>query len=280
MSLIKKHFKGDLKFTISTIIAIGSILFTIYSQSIAEKRCQPVFIVDPVRMQLIDRDKTSDPPFIVMNKDSTEIEDNIILVRFYFYNYGKKTLRIEDVPSKPLIGFENENCEILSHQILVQTDPEKVEAQLSKTVHRGKDELEIKFLAIEKDEGFTGQLIYTGSINERISISGTIIDSEDIITNVTIGKLSPFWWKYILHFAWGMTIYALILGAWASIFFFRKKDLPDKLWAVSKFNLRVFYPLYTVLIIIVFCVTLFTSYGKKVKDMKNSIPSSLIESRM
>lgn len=237
MNSIIKLIKSDPKWSLSILFtALLSFALTFYSVKTTERKCIPVFFVEPVRMQLLDRSQTTEAPFKVIKKDGTEIEDNIILARFYFYNYGKKTLHIEDVASDLRISIKNDSCEILDYKVLLQSEPEVVEANLNLTEERGKDELIINFLAIEKGDGFTGQIIYSGKIDDKISIRGKIIDSEDIVTNETISELRPFWWKIVVLFT--VTIFICLILFIICLIIFSQFEYRN--WT-SKFNSVVEY---------------------------------------
>jgi hypothetical protein len=164
---------------------------------------KPVFLVDKVRTRIIDSNKVSGTPLEIRDKDGNTILGDVTSVRFYFWNAGRKPIKPDSILEPLIVSLDDPNSQILDHKIL------KVSRNLSKpllTPHPSDPNrtLGISFAIFEKNDGFTGQIIYKGNPNSAVQVSGTVEDAGDISTDSEV-RGSSFRQRY------GMLLVTLLM---------------------------------------------------------------------
>lgn len=161
---------------ISSTISIGiTIVFGYYFLYVGEKQREPTFYVDPVKTMIIDKRTAADAPIQLLKSNHDTITSDVVSVYFYFFNQGLETIKRENIYA-PLKIRVDTSSEILYFKVL------KTARDVS-GIKVSKDTLDnsmvIDFKALEKDDGFVGQLIYEGSMDTKISIEGGIEGAKD-----------------------------------------------------------------------------------------------------
>jgi hypothetical protein len=143
---------------------------------------KPVFLVDKVRSRIIDSNRVSGTPLEIRDKDGNTILGDVTSVRFYFWNAGRKSIKPDGILEPLIVSLDDPNCKILDHKIL------KVSRNLTKSLlstHPSDPNrtLSISFTILEKNDGFTGQIIYKGNPTSAVQMFGTVQDAGPIRTD-------------------------------------------------------------------------------------------------
>jgi hypothetical protein len=164
-------FQRSKDIIISSIISIAiTIVFGYYFLYIGNRERKPTFYLDPTRTVILDKENAANAPLQLLKSNGDTIKSNVTSVFFYFFNQGAETIKQENIYS-PLKIVLADGSQILDFKIL------KVARQVSGiTLLRDTvgNSLGIDFKALEKDDGFVGQLIFEGSKNAAINLEGGI----------------------------------------------------------------------------------------------------------
>jgi hypothetical protein len=164
-------FQRSKDIIISSIISIAiTVVFGYYFLYIGNRERKPTFYLDPTRTVILDKENAANAPLQLLKSNGDTIRSNVTSVFFYFFNQGKETIKQENIyaPLKIVLG---DRAEILDFKIL------KVARSVSgiKLMRdSASNALNIDFKALEKDDGFVGQLIFEGKKSALISIEGGI----------------------------------------------------------------------------------------------------------
>jgi hypothetical protein len=161
---------------ISNVLSIAiTIVFGYYFLYVGEKQREPTFYVDPVKTMIIDKTTAADAPIQLLKANHDTIRNNVISVYFYFFNQGQETIKKENIYSPIKIKVDT-SSEILYHKVL-KTSRNVSGIRIDKdTVDKS---LIVHFDALEKDDGFVGQLIYEGNVDSKIFIEGGIDGAKE-----------------------------------------------------------------------------------------------------
>ncbi len=155
------------------VIGVLGILLSLYlyEQSIRER--EPCFITDPVRTEILKSSDVVGVPIKVIRTDGSEIRSDLSSIRYYLWNNGKEPIHANQVLEPISIRLDDPNARLIYPSILkisrgvtgldVRASPNDPERTLL-----------ISFKILEKDDGVTGQIIYEGSPNARLLVSGVI----------------------------------------------------------------------------------------------------------
>jgi hypothetical protein len=168
-------FKKNWLNTLSVTIGIVGILIAIYAYTRTKKERIPTFYVDSVRTQIIDAKQVSSAPIKVIRNDGTEIKSDLNAIRFYFWNDGNETIRVENILENIILTIDDPDAEILDFKILkisrIVTGLQLNKITIDDSFHFG---LKISCVILEKNDGFSGQIIYAGKPNADLNINGII----------------------------------------------------------------------------------------------------------
>jgi hypothetical protein len=155
---------------VSSVISIAiTLVFGYYFLYLGDREREPTFYLDPIRTTIIDKSNAAAATLHLLKANGDTINSDVVSVYFYFFNQGRQTIKHENIysPLKVKLG----NAEILDFKVL------KVARDVSGIVV-SKDtltnSLDIDFKALEKDDGFVGQVIFEGKKDAAISIEGGI----------------------------------------------------------------------------------------------------------
>lgn len=174
--VIKKNWIG----ITGLIIGIVSLClsYSFYKKSTAP--AEPVFLIDNVKTKIVDSKRTTDAPFKVIRKDGGVISWDVISVRFYFWNKGKKSIKKEHILEPITISLEGRQSEILECKLLKMT--RNVVNAKFKEGQKPLNQRELEFDILEPGDGISCDLIYQDRYEAEIKISGTIEGVKRILT--------------------------------------------------------------------------------------------------
>lgn len=156
---------------ISSVISILiTIIFGYYFLYVGEKQREPTFYVDPLRTMIIDRANAADAPLQLLKPNHDTITADVSSVYFYFFNQGRETIKRENIYS-PLKVKLDTGSEILYYKVLKTS---RRVSGIEVTKDTIDNSLTIDFNALEKDDGFVGQIIFEGSKDTPLILEGGI----------------------------------------------------------------------------------------------------------
>ncbi|MDP3910527.1 MAG: hypothetical protein Q8Q14_09040 [Gemmatimonadales bacterium] len=197
---IGSHLKGNwATWLIGAIGLAGTAYF--YFQSV-EKR-DPVFVVDPTRTEIVSRARVETAPIRVLRQDGRPVSADLYAIRFYFWNAGRRSIRPENVLDTIRLTIDS-TAEILDYKIL-KTSRAITAAQL----HAGAGSVALRSLVVtfrilERDDGFTGQIMYEGPGHAALRISGLV----EGVPNGVMDASNPGWLRSVRM--WDTGLFAAI----------------------------------------------------------------------
>jgi hypothetical protein len=165
-SIIKRSLWAVLGLAVTT-----GISYYFYSLSI--DRRDPVFIVNPNRIQIVDANRAKSNSVRILRSDGAFIDRDINSVIFYFWNNGRKSIRKSNILSPLIVEFSDDSIEILESRILGVSREDIVRPTLV-PIGESKSQLVLQFNILDTNDGIAVQLIYAGSIDAELSLKGSI----------------------------------------------------------------------------------------------------------
>jgi hypothetical protein len=164
-------FQRSKDIIISSVISIAiTVVFGYYFLYIGNRERKPTFYLDPIRTVILDKENAANAPLQLLKSNGDTIKSNVTSAYFYFFNQGNETIKQENIYS-PLKVVLDKGSQILDFKILKVARSVSGITLVRDTVGNS---LGIDFKALEKDDGFIGQLIFEGNKNANISIEGGI----------------------------------------------------------------------------------------------------------
>lgn len=164
-------FQRSKDIIISSIISIAiTIVFGYYFLYIGNRERKPTFYLDPTRTTILDKSNAANAPLLLLKSNGDTILADVTSVYFYFFNQGEETIKQENIYA-PLKIVMSDSAEILDFKILKVARPVSG-MQLARDAV--SNSLAIDFKALEKDDGFVGQIIFEGHKNATIRLEGGI----------------------------------------------------------------------------------------------------------
>jgi hypothetical protein len=186
-SFFVKQWFGILSLILS--IALSSY---IYISSKIER--EPVFISDPVRTLIANGDKAGSNKVNVVDEDGTPIKGDVIAIRFNFWNEGRHPIKGSDILEDLNIHLDGENVKILDQSVIASTRGSVVKPEI---INIDSVSANIVFGTIEKNDGFSGQIIYSGDRSAKLRLSGDLEGvPENGISDDKILESRIFWRWY------------------------------------------------------------------------------------
>jgi hypothetical protein len=155
---------------ISNVLSIAiTIVFGYYFLYVGDKEREPTFYIDPIRTVIIDKTNAADAPLQLLKPNLDTIDSDVVSVYFYFFNQGKETIKRENVYAP--ITIKVKDAEILYYKVLKTARPISGIKVSKDTVN---NQLMVDFDALEKDDGFVGQIIFEGDRQSELIIDGGV----------------------------------------------------------------------------------------------------------
>ncbi len=172
---------------VSSVISIAiTIVYGYYFLYVGNKSREPTFFVDPIRTTILDKTNAADAPLHLLTSKGDTITSDVVSVYIYFFNQGKETIKYENVYA-PLKVKLDTNSRILDFKIIKSS--RKVSG-IGVTIDSTGKYLNITFRALEKDDGFVGQVIFAGDKNSQLFIEGGIDGAKDFKSEMA--SIDPF----------------------------------------------------------------------------------------
>lgn len=275
-------------FNILTLLLsiLGVIATVIMSLALVKER-KPIFLVEPIKSLILDSKKLEKAPIKILRKDSgNEIKSDLLLLKFYFWNRGKQSIKKEDILKKIIISFNDYQNEIIDFRLIkITRDVTKI--NLKRYDKDPQRKLELNFKILEKNDGFLGQIIYSGNPKAKLEISGTIEGVKKILTNKSMSflierfislsinqKIFYVLIAIITIFLFSWPFYGIILLISLGIRKIFQKDISSN--SVKKIQ-KLFYIL-SLIISLLFCSTIIAKrITKKYISFNQIIPSFFTE---
>ena len=155
---------------ISNAISIAiTVIFGYYFLYVGDKEREPTFYVDPNRTIIIDKANAQDAPLQLLKPNHDTIQNDVVSVYFYFFNQGKETIKRENVYAPLTVSVID--SEILYYKVLKTA---RDISGINVTKDTVNNSLKIDFNALEKDDGFVGQIIFEGDKDAIVMIDGGV----------------------------------------------------------------------------------------------------------
>lgn len=155
---------------ISNVLSILiTIVFGYYFLYVGDKEREPTFYVDPVRTVIIDQANVGEAPLQLLKPNHDTVDADVVSAYFYFFNQGKETIKRENVYSP--LKIKVDKSEILYFKMLKTA---RDISGIKVTRDTLDNSLAVDFSALEKDDGFVGQVIFEGSKDAPLVIEGGV----------------------------------------------------------------------------------------------------------
>lgn len=175
-------------------VGIGGIVLSIYFfyGSIAER--EPVFLIDPVKTTIVDSKLFQRTSLKVSKSDNTPVNADVSSLRFYFWNRGKLAIKPDNVLQPLILSLTDQNGEILDYKLLQTSRPDIVQADIVPDASDRARNLRLNFKILEKNDGFTGQIIFSGDTYATLAPSGVIEGAGRIAASSdALHEILPRW---------------------------------------------------------------------------------------
>ncbi len=177
------------------IIGFGFALYSHYDNKY-EKR--PTFYVEPLRTEIINRDRISDTPIKVFTEAGREVTSDLTSVILYFWNAGKKPIKLSDIHEDIEIQIMDSNATIIDFAPLKRPLKEITKFRFVRDSLRHYPTIKVDFHLLEHNQGATYQVLYEGDPKAKILIEGYIEETNGHITNNSIIDNSPDYFSIII----------------------------------------------------------------------------------
>ncbi|MBI1767423.1 MAG: hypothetical protein HYR67_03500 [Bacteroidetes bacterium] len=194
-----KRFSGIVSWTITIVSCVSGFYFFYESK----KDREPTFVVDPIRPTLVDKELFKNKPLRIVDSTGNEVRENVCVITFYFFNQGNESIKKENI-LQPLKLRLPKGCKMLDYKLLKVS---RSVTQITLGNYNPADEsISFDFKILEHEDGFTGQIIYSGDVNANLNIDG-VIEGVKIIKD-RYSLLNP---RTILFFALFVSPFVMIL---------------------------------------------------------------------
>jgi hypothetical protein len=224
---------------ISILIGIIGILLAVYFYSSGRRYRKIIFFEDPIKTEILNQERLTQAPIKVYRNNGDEIINDLISVRFYLWNAGTEAIHSNEVLRDIILSLDNNSSEIIDYRLL-KISREVAEISLQRSHIDSLRSLMLSFSILEKNDGITGQIIYEGSIDSKLSIHGVIEG---------IDEFSPFYkiqlLRTLLDNVIGFIILLLIIVILGVVYYFYSKLMPKRI--KSKLLYKVFDVVYGII---------------------------------
>lgn len=178
---------------ISSVISIAiTIVYGYYFLYVGHRLREPTFFVDPIRTTILDKTNAADAPLHLLTSKGDTITSDVVSVYIYFFNQGEETIKYENVYA-PLKVKLDSNSRILDFKIIKSA---RQVSGIDVTIDSTNKFLNIDFRALEKDDGFVGQVIFAGNKDCQLYIEGGIDGAKNFKSEMA--SIDPFYFMIAL----------------------------------------------------------------------------------
>jgi hypothetical protein len=209
---LKRNWLGLL----GLVVGVAGLVASVYFYEKGVKYRQPIFIVDPVRTQIVNRAQLSSAPIRIIKSNGEEIRSDASSLQFYFWNEGSESIRESNVLEAITFRLDDPNdsqVQILDYRLLGESRT-VVHPFLRANPNDPTRSLVLSFDILEHRDGVTGQLIYEGSPAANLTVSGTIEGTPKIAATADVQ--SGRFWHEVASKLWmdGLLAAALTIFFW------------------------------------------------------------------
>lgn len=150
--------------------------YFLYRASLRDR--EPHFMVDPSTVTVLSADRRGIAPLWIMTLRGEQITSGVHVVRFYFWNDGRESIRSTNVLEPIRVTLTDSGASLIDAQMLHRS---RDVTQL----HLLRDSLNARAVTLvfdvrDHNDGGTGQLVYQGSSVTPLTVSGAIEGAASI----------------------------------------------------------------------------------------------------
>lgn len=206
---------------LTTTLAVIGFALAYYFYDLGENKREPTFIVDPFRPLLVEANSIEGFPLKIVDLNGRTLNENVSMVRFYFWNEGGEAIKKAHVLQPLRVEFTATESQIIDFRILSNTRSEITGLEL-KRIEGSNNNLALEFEILEEGDGFSAQVIYVGDEYAPVKLLGAIEGVRKVRTNNDIATLDVAKLATYRFFSIFLAI-ALLLAAVGGIIFMIEK---------------------------------------------------------
>jgi hypothetical protein len=172
---------------LSILIGVAGLVTGAYFYATAREVRRPILVVAEPRIELLRSRPLSSAPIRVMTPDGRVVSSDVTLVRWYFWNAGKRSIKASDVLEPVRIILANSRSRILDSRVL-KTSRALTQIDVRRDQADPDHALVIGFGILEQDDGFSAQLILEGDPATRLVVAGAIEGVWSIGSTESFGR--------------------------------------------------------------------------------------------
>jgi hypothetical protein len=135
---------------------------------------EPIFSIVKPTISILDRQRLNEASITILDKQSNEINNDVFLVKFFFWNAGDEVILKNDVDEPLSIIINNKKANILDYKILKKTR----DSAGIKLTQISDNKLSLEFKSLENSEGLLAQIIFAGDNDDSLEIIGHIRNAK------------------------------------------------------------------------------------------------------
>src|SRR5436190_9965325 len=166
---------------------------TYHFYQLSRESREPVFVVDPVRTEIISAQRILTAPIRVLKRNGVPITKDLFAIRFYFWNAGQRPILAQEVLDPLRIVLQDSAGEILDYKVVKVSRSVARVHLLPVDSSRVLQTLGLTFSILEHNDGVGGQLIYQGNRGAPLVMTGTIEGVARIGTSADVSAWSVIW---------------------------------------------------------------------------------------
>lgn len=161
---------------VSTVIAVVSLLLSIYFYFEAKQRREPYYVVHPTN-QIYSKSNPS-PKIRLLDDQGASIPEDVYLLEVSFWNNGRLAIEAADVRVPVLLEMRGAT-RILDATVARENVGAVSEFRIARINHTSNPKsIEIQWKHLDPGLGARIQIIYSGNAQPEIAFSGRILDAS------------------------------------------------------------------------------------------------------
>lgn len=258
------------------IIGLG---VSIYFYFQTNKYKAPVFVVDPVRTEILSKTRVSEAPIRIIKSDGNEITSDLTSIRFYFWNDGTESIKREHILEKIKLTLDDPNAEIIDYRTL-KLSRAVTDFKLTPNSDNPARSLILSFAILEKNDGVTAQVIYEGKPDAKLIVGGYIEDVKSIRTAFDIQN-ERLWLEYFRQLLPPLSIVLFITVVSLTMHFAEKFDIVEKIKRKIDLSpvlinfIKLFWSIISLVFILLFLLSLFVL--KPLSEARENLRDNVVE---
>jgi hypothetical protein len=172
---MKKEYIG---YALAVISVIASGVFSSYFYDKSQQTRSPIYSTDVFPSMVFDADDKTQQPFSVISSSGKLIEKDIFLAEHFFWNKGDRPILASEILDPLTVEIVSDDYEMLDVRI-EQISRSVVDCKIS-NLSKNKKSFSITYKVLEKNDGCSVKLFYTGERYPEIVVSGSILGVPEI----------------------------------------------------------------------------------------------------